>query len=59
MLRDPLTFRAEDAVWIEPVLEPFEARRIVWKFTVEFHHRECAIGRVRAERIVAITFAHA
>ena len=58
MLGDLLAFRTEDAVWIEPVLQPFEARCIVWKFAVEFHHRERAIGCVRAERVVAITFAH-
>ena len=59
MLRDLLTLRTEDAIGIEPVLEPFEARCIVWKFAVEFHHRERAIGRFRAERIIAIRLAHA
>jgi len=44
MLGDLLTLRTEDAVWIEPVLEPFEARCIIREFAVEFHHRERAIG---------------
>ena len=43
MLSDLLTLRTEDAVRVEPVLEPFQTSRIVRELLIEFHHREGAI----------------
>ncbi len=44
MLGYPIALRTMDTVRIEPVLEPFEARRIVWKLPIELHNGERAFG---------------
>lgn len=43
MLCNLVALRAVNAVWIEPVFEPFQTRRIVWKLPIELHHRERAV----------------
>jgi hypothetical protein len=53
-----LAFWAADTVWIEPILKPLQAGRIVRKLLLKLHHRERAVGRTRSDRVVSIRLAH-
>ena len=40
MLCNRIARFAKDAVWVQVVLEPFEAGRVIWELLLEVFHRE-------------------
>jgi hypothetical protein len=58
MLGYLLAFRAMDAVWIESINQPFEARRIIGKFPLKFHQRVSAVRNARPDWVITINLAH-